>query len=82
MTPATASTAELLTTAEMALQLGVSLRYLRRVRLHLFTEGEHYILRRAGLSPRGEIRWIPAATLARAEQLRSGTPSTPATEQG
>ena len=71
-TPATA--AELLSSRAMAARLGISASSLRR-RRHLFTEGVHYTVRR-GLSPIGEIHWIPEATEARAEELRSGTTAT------
>ena len=77
MTPTTATEAELLSSRAMAARLGISVSNLRRQRLHLFTEGVHYTVRR-GLSPVGEIHWIPAATMARAEELRSGTTATAA----
>jgi len=77
MTTTTAAAAELLSSRAMAARLGISASSLRRRRLRLFTEGQHYIVRR-GLSPIGEIHWIPEATEARAEELRSGTTASPA----
>ena len=76
MTTTPATGAELLPTPAMAELLGISTSNLRRQR-HKFSEGVHYVVRR-GLSPVGEIRWIPEATEVRAEELRSGARATTA----